>query len=100
MNPPEQTRSPGSRADSIIKDILENHLPRIIEGLKAGYVDENQILVVYDHAVRARVLKEHDQQVSEMLQLIAEVAALDAGEQPCIASDANRILRKWKGLTE
>lgn len=47
------------RADSIIKDILVNHLPRVREGLEAGYVDENQILVIYDHAVRARILKEH-----------------------------------------
>jgi hypothetical protein len=30
------------------------------EGLKKGYVDENQILVIYDHAVRARILTEHD----------------------------------------
>jgi hypothetical protein len=46
------------RADAIIEDILTNHLPRVIEGLKAGYVDENQVLVIYDHAVRARILKE------------------------------------------
>lgn len=46
------------RADSIIKDILVNHLPRVIDGLQRGYVDENQILVIYDHAVRARILKE------------------------------------------
>lgn len=46
------------RAEAIIKDILVNHLPRIEEGLRAGYVDENQILVMYDHAVRARILKE------------------------------------------
>jgi hypothetical protein len=45
-------------ADYIIKDILHNHLPRIAEGLKKGYIDENQILVVYDHAVRARILIE------------------------------------------
>ena len=50
------------RADAIIKDILVNHLPRIEDGLKAGYVDENQILVVFDHAVRARILKEHTAQ--------------------------------------
>lgn len=50
------------RADAIIKDILMNHLPRIKEGLEAGYVDENQILVMYDHAVRARILKEHAQE--------------------------------------
>lgn len=48
-----------ARAEAIIKDMLVNHLPRIIEGLNAGYVDENQILVLYDHAVRARILKEH-----------------------------------------
>jgi hypothetical protein len=47
------------RADSIIKDILVNHLPRVKEGLEKGYVDENQILVIYDHAVRARILREH-----------------------------------------
>jgi hypothetical protein len=47
-----------TRAQSIIKDILVNHLPRVVEGLEKGYVDENQILVIYDHAVRARVLTE------------------------------------------
>lgn len=47
------------RAEAIIKDMLVNHLPRIVEWLNAGYVDENQILVLYDHAVRARILKEH-----------------------------------------
>lgn len=46
------------RANRIIADILENHLPRIKEGLERGYVDENQILIVYDHAVRARILIE------------------------------------------
>lgn len=87
--------SPRSRADSIIKDILDNHLPRIIEGLKAGYVDENQILVVYDHAVRARVLKEHDHQIAEMVKVLEEVAEYDTGEQPCIGSDAKAVLSKW-----
>jgi hypothetical protein len=51
------------RAEAIIKDILVNHLPRIEEGLRAGYIDENQILVMYDHAVRARILKEHAQNI-------------------------------------
>jgi hypothetical protein len=46
------------RADAIIKDILVNHLPRIKEGLEKGYVDENQVLIMYDHLVRARILKE------------------------------------------
>lgn len=46
------------RADNIIKDLLVNHLPRVQEGLEKGYVDENQILVMYDHAVRARILLE------------------------------------------
>ncbi len=46
------------RADAIIKDILTNHLPRITEGLKKGYIDENQALIVFDHLVRARQLKE------------------------------------------
>lgn len=49
------------RAAAIIKDMLVNHLPRVQEGLEKGYVDENQILVIYDHAVRARILTEHDQ---------------------------------------
>lgn len=53
------TGSPRERAASIIKDILVNHLPRVKEGLEKGYVDENQILVIYDHAVRARILTEH-----------------------------------------
>lgn len=46
------------RADAIIQDMRVNHLPRIQEGLAKGYVDENQILVLYDHAVRARILTE------------------------------------------
>lgn len=48
------------KANFIIKDLLINHLPRVQEGLQKGYVDENQILVMYDHAVRARVLQESD----------------------------------------
>lgn len=51
------------RAESIIKDIQINHLPRVLDGLEKGYVDENQILVIYDHAVRARVLLEQDASV-------------------------------------
>lgn len=46
------------RAQSIIQDCLVNHLPRVVDGLQKGYVDENQILVLYDHAVRARILTE------------------------------------------
>ena len=46
------------RADAIITDLVTNHLPRVEEGLRAGYVDENQILAIYDHAVRARILRE------------------------------------------
>ena len=46
----------------IVKDIAANHLPRIKEGLERGYIDQNQILVIYDHAVRARVLMEADGQ--------------------------------------
>lgn len=52
MTPPDQSRegeaeAKRQRAETIIRDILENHLPRVIEGLQKGYVDENQILVVY-----------------------------------------------------
>jgi hypothetical protein len=57
------------RAESIIKDILVNHLPRIEEGLKQGYVDENQILVMYDHAVRARILIEQNADFEELLKI-------------------------------
>jgi len=46
------------RAAAIIVDILTNHLPRVREGLEKGYVDENQVLVIYDHCVRARILQE------------------------------------------
>lgn len=53
------------KAGFIIKDILNNHLPRVKEGLEKGYVDENQILVIYDHAVRARVLQETNEKVSD-----------------------------------
>lgn len=46
------------KAAAIIADIIQNHLPRVQEGMAKGYPDENQILVMYDHAVRARLLKE------------------------------------------
>ena len=48
------------KAQFIIKDIKANHLPRFIEGLDSGYIDENQLLVIFDHAVRARVFMESD----------------------------------------
>lgn len=56
------------RADAIIKDILVNHLPRVREGLEKGYVDENQILVMYDHAVRARILTEQSDGTKNAIQ--------------------------------
>lgn len=52
------------RARHIISDLLVNHLPRVQEGFEKGYVDENQILVMYDHAVRARILTEHGESSS------------------------------------
>ena len=48
-----------TRINSLIQDLRINHLPRVAEGLQKGYVDENQILVMYDHAVRIRVLQEY-----------------------------------------
>lgn len=48
------------KAEFILKDILHNHLPRVKEELEKGYIGENQILVIYDHAVRARILQEQD----------------------------------------
>lgn len=53
------------KADAIIQDILNNHLPRISEGLKKGYVDENQALIVFDHLVRARSLKELSEEIKK-----------------------------------
>jgi hypothetical protein len=55
-----------SRAKGIREDVLANHLPRVMEGMKAGYVDENQLMVCLDHAMRARIMEE----------LAAEPAAL------------------------
>jgi hypothetical protein len=46
------------RMEAIIADVLANHLPRVKEGFEKGYPDENQILVIYDHAVRARLMAE------------------------------------------
>lgn len=45
------------RAAGIKRDVLDNHLPRIADGLRAGYVDENQALVVFDHLVRVRAIE-------------------------------------------
>jgi hypothetical protein len=46
------------RAQFIIRDVLTNHLPRLKESLDTGYVDENQALVIYDHLLRVRILRE------------------------------------------
>jgi hypothetical protein len=48
------------RARFIIQDVLTNHLPRLKESLDTGYVDENQALVIYDHLVRVRILREQN----------------------------------------
>ena len=40
----------------ILKDIEISHIPRVLEGLGKEYIDENQILVLYDHAVRLRII--------------------------------------------
>ena len=58
---PEPVTTVNGKRHLLIQDMLTNHLPRIEEGLRKGYVDENQILVLYDHAVRARVLGEERQ---------------------------------------
>jgi hypothetical protein len=46
-----------TQSEFLIKDIKDNHWPRVAEGLDKGYIDENQILVIFDHAVRARILQ-------------------------------------------
>lgn len=61
------------RANSIIKDILVNHLPKVQAGLEQNYVDENQILVIYDHAVRARILIEQEQEHKQLLERMERV---------------------------
>lgn len=72
--------SMNERAEAIIRDIQDNHLPRVIEGLRAGYVDENQILVIYDHLVRVRMLKEATSaEVMQSLELLARPGMLRKG---------------------
>jgi hypothetical protein len=97
------------RADAIIKDILVNHLPRVREGLEKGYVDENQILVMYDHAVRARILKEvgagpglevaslneHEDALS---RINSELEAEDAGREAFVQANLQHPL--WKAAVE
>ena len=46
------------RAKLIVTDILTNHLPRLKESLEKDYIDENQALLIYDHLVRVRILRE------------------------------------------
>lgn len=70
--------TPQDRADAIIKDILTNHLPRVREGLEKGYVDENQILVMYDHAVRARIMIEHAKDWDARLPTVEDIQAIYA----------------------
>jgi hypothetical protein len=75
-------------ANAIIKDVLDNHLPRIAEGFKKGYPDENQILVAYDHAVRARILSEQPEPLDQ-----SEIA----NRQDDLWLE--EIGRHWQGLT-
>lgn len=57
------------QAQAIVNDILVNHLPRIREGLEKGYIDENQVLIVYDHCVRARILNNESLAVALLAEL-------------------------------
>lgn len=66
--------SPNERSESIIKDILVNHAPRVTDGMRMGYVDENQILVMYDHAVRSRILRETATEQMPLLKMLVAVA--------------------------
>ena len=58
MSAPLTSTAVNEKANLLLRDILVNHLPRVQEGLEKGYIDENQILVMYDHAVRIRILNE------------------------------------------
>lgn len=64
------------RAAAIIADIQTNHLPRVVDGLGKGYPDENQLLVAFDHMVRARVLLEMTDADSKLKDLLAKAATL------------------------
>lgn len=64
-----------TQAQAIVNDILVNHLPRIKEGLEKGYIDENQVLVVYDHCVRARILN-HEAPALALLQRLQMLGGL------------------------
>ena len=86
------------RAKAILKDILINHLPRIQEGLEKGYVDENQILIMYDHAVRSRILTEHaaEAELSEWKYLGGVQDAGGATEVMAAKSeDGIGIIARW-----
>lgn len=39
-------------------DVLKLYLPRTIESVKNGYFDENQAMIIVDHIMRCRILKE------------------------------------------
>ncbi len=46
------------KIQGLIDDILINHLPKVKESLETGYIDENQALIVFDHMVRIRTLRD------------------------------------------
>lgn len=52
------------KIQALIDDILVNHLPKVRESLESGYIDENQALIVFDHMVRARTLRDIDNERS------------------------------------
>lgn len=98
MNP-DQMPTPRERARSIVADLLVNHLPRIEEGLRKGYVDENQILVMYDHAVRARILEEHEKPVLSEHRVSSTAAGASSLNPPVPAQTLDTERLEYKLLT-
>lgn len=58
-----------SAANSLIKDVLENHLPQLKSDLERGVPSEHQALTILDHLIRARTFREAANRIEDQNEL-------------------------------
>lgn len=58
MNDKELTELLNGRIKLLEQDVQIGHMSRVMDGVRLGYADENQAMIVVDHLMRIRIYKE------------------------------------------
>jgi len=71
MNDKELIKMLEGRIKLLEQDVRFGHMARVMDGVKQGYADENQAMIVVDHLMRIRIYKEIIELVqSESIEVI------------------------------